>query len=128
MRALLTARKFIQAKLLDVGLKVGPISRGRFELRVRELVDGHATLETVIDAMLAARTTLETEFKRLHRALLGIVRADPVCRQLMSVPGERSLPSPSRAGSMILRASSACAMSVRTLVLRRGSTSRASSM
>lgn len=98
VRALLTARKLIQIKLLDVecsmrgvlrgfGLKVGPISRGRFEIRIRELVDGHAILETVVSAMLAARSVLETEFKHLHRALLGIVRDDPVCRQLMSVPG-----------------------------------------
>ncbi len=98
VRAVLTARKLIQTKLLDIecgmrgvlrgfGLKVGPISRGRFAMRIRELVAGQATLETVIDAMLAARTALEAEFKRLHRALLGIVRDDPVCRQLMSVPG-----------------------------------------
>ena len=98
VRALLTARKLIQGKLLDVesgirgvlrgfGLKVGPISRGRFEKRIRELVDGQAMLETVIGAMLAARAALDAEFKGLHRALLGLVRADPVCRQLMSVPG-----------------------------------------
>lgn len=37
--------------------------------------------------MLAARTALESEFKRLHRGLLALVRDDPVCRQLMSVPG-----------------------------------------
>jgi transposase len=98
VRALLTARKLIQAKLLDIesgirgvlrgfGLKVGAISRGRFDLRVRELVEGQPTLEAVIGAMLAARAALETEFKRLHRALLALVRDDPVCRQLMSVPG-----------------------------------------
>ena len=98
VRSLLTARKLIQAKLLDIesgirgvlrgfGLKVGPISRGRFEARILELVDGHAMLETVIGSMLAARSALETEFKRLHCELLGLVRADPVCRQLMSVPG-----------------------------------------
>lgn len=98
VRALLTARKLIQAKLLDVeggmrgvlrgfGLKVGPISRGRFEIRIRELVAGHVVLETVIGALLAARTALNAEFKCLHRALLELVRADPVCRQLMSVPG-----------------------------------------
>jgi transposase len=98
VRSLLTARKLIQAKLLDVecgirgvlrgfGLKVGAISRGRFELRIRELVDGNAILGTLVDAMLAARTALESEFKRLHRALLGIVRDDRVCRLLMSVPG-----------------------------------------
>lgn len=98
VRALLTARKLIQAKLLDVesgirgvlrgfGLKVGPVSRGRFEARILELVDGNAILETVIGSMLAARASLEAEFKRLHRELLAVVRADPVCRQLMSVPG-----------------------------------------
>jgi transposase len=73
--------------LRGFGLKVGAISRGRFELRIRELVDGNAILGTLVDAMLAARTALESEFKRLHRALLGIVRDDRVCRLLMSVPG-----------------------------------------
>jgi transposase len=98
VRALLTARKLIQGKLLDIesgmrgvlrgfGLKVGPISRGRFEVRILELVAGHAMLETVIGSMLTARTALQAEFARLHRALLVLVRADPVCRQLMSVPG-----------------------------------------
>jgi transposase len=98
VRALLTARKLIQAKLLDVesgvrgvlrgfGLKVGPISRGRFEMRILELADGNAILEAVIGSMLAVRTALQKEFTRLHRELLALVRADPVCRQLMSVPG-----------------------------------------
>jgi transposase len=72
--------------LRGFGLKVGPISRGRFEVRIRELI-GHVILETVIGSMLAARTALEAEFKHLHRALLQLVRADLVCRQLMSVPG-----------------------------------------
>jgi transposase len=98
VRALLTARKLIQAKLLDIecgirgvlrgfGLKVGSISRGRFEARILELVDGNMMLETVIGSMLSARTALQQEFARLHRTLLGLVRDDPVCRQLMSVPG-----------------------------------------
>lgn len=98
VRALLTARKLIQGKLLDIesgirgvlrgfGFKVGAISRGRFQARVGELIGGHAMLETVIGAMLSARTALQQEFARLHRTLLGLVRADPVCRQLMSVPG-----------------------------------------
>ena len=98
IRALLTARKLVQAKLLDVesgirgllrgfGLKVGPISRGRFDQRIRELVEGQTILETVVGSMLRARTALQDEFARLHRALLALVRADPVCRRLMSVPG-----------------------------------------
>jgi hypothetical protein len=40
----------MRGALRGFGLKVGPISRGRFEMRVRELVAGQATLETVIPA------------------------------------------------------------------------------
>jgi transposase len=98
VRSLLTARKLIQGKLLDIesgirgvlrgfGLKVGPISRGRFEARIVELVEGQAMLETVVGSMLAVRAALQAEFARLHRALLALVRNDPACQQLMSVPG-----------------------------------------
>jgi transposase len=98
VRSLLTARKLLQGKLLDIesgirgvlrgfGLKVGPISRGRFEARILELVSGQTMLETVIGSMLAARAALQTEFAHLHRSLLTLVRADPVCQRLMSVPG-----------------------------------------
>jgi len=98
VRALLVGRKLLQAKLLDVelsirgilrgfGLKVGEVSRGRFDARVRELADGHAMLEAVIGAMLQARGALWNEFTRLHREMLKIARADNVCRRLMSAPG-----------------------------------------
>lgn len=102
VRALLVGRKLLQAKLLDVelsirgilrgyGLKVGEVSRGRFEARIRELIEGHEMLETVIGAMLHARAALWHEFTRLHREMLKIARADRVCRQLMSAPGVGAL-------------------------------------
>lgn len=102
VRALLVGRKLLQAKLLDVelsirgilrgfGLKVGEVSRGRFEPRVRELTDGHAMLEMVIGAMLQARSALWNEFTRLHREMLKIARRDQVCRRLMSAPGVGAL-------------------------------------
>ncbi len=67
VRALLTARKLVQAKLHDVemslrgilrgiGQKVGHTTPRSFEARVRELVEGHPTLRTIADALLAART------------------------------------------------------------------------
>ena len=101
-RALLVGRKLLQGKLLDVelsirgilrgyGLKVGEVSRGRFEVRIRELIAGHVTLETVIGAMLAARMALWNEFTKLHREMLKIARADKICRRLMSTPGVGSL-------------------------------------
>lgn len=104
VRALLVGRKLLQAKLLDVelsirgilrgyGLKVGEVSRGRFEARIRELIEGHDMLETVIGAMLEARAALWNEFTRLHRTMLKIARADPVCQRLMSAPGVGALVS-----------------------------------
>jgi transposase len=98
VRALLVGRKLRQAKLLDFelsmrgirrgfGLKVGEVSRGRIDARVRELADGHAMLDALIGTMLQARGALWNEFMRLHREMLKIARADNVCRRLMSAPG-----------------------------------------
>jgi transposase len=102
VRALLVARKQLQAKMRDVdlslrgilrgfGLKVGEISKGQFEARIRTLVARHAMLEQIADAMLQAREALRREFGKLHRAMLAIVRGDAVCRRLMTVPGVGAL-------------------------------------
>ncbi len=97
VRALLVARKPLQAKRRDVelglrgllrgfGLKVGEVGKGPFAARVRDLVAGHPMLERIAQAMLRAREGLREEFAKLHRAMLAIVRADTVCRRLMTVP------------------------------------------
>ncbi len=102
VRALLVARKQLQAKMRDVelslrgllrgfGLKVGEISKGLYAARVRTLVAGHAMLERIAEAMLQAREALRTEFGKLHRAMLAIARTDEVCRRLMTVPGVGAL-------------------------------------
>src|SRR5919205_2580954 len=102
VRALLVARKQLQAKMRDVelslrgllrgfGLKVGEISKGQFAARVRMLTSGHQMLETIAEAMLRAGEALQTEFARLHRAMLAIARDDEICRRLMSVPGVGAL-------------------------------------
>jgi transposase len=98
VRALLVARKQLLGRLIDVelsirgilrgfGLKVGPVTRKGFEPRIRELVTGQATLERIAGAMLLARAALKTEYEKLHKAVLAIVREDTVCRRLMTVPG-----------------------------------------
>ena len=98
IRALLTARKLLVGKLQDIelgirgllrgfGLKVGMVSKGRYEARIRELVLGHPMLEPIAAAMLQARTSLRVEYAKLHRMVLELVRDDTVCRRLMSVPG-----------------------------------------
>jgi transposase len=102
VRALLVARKLLQAKLLDVefsirgilrgfGLKMGEVSKGRFAARVRELAAGHAMLERITEPMLRAREALRTEYAKLHGEMLAVVKPDPVCRRLMTVPGVGAL-------------------------------------
>ena len=97
-RALLAGRKLLQGKLLDLefsirgilrgfGLKVGPVSKGRFVARIRELTSGQPMLERVIEPMLRAREVLGKEFQTLHRAMLDLVRNDSLRRRPMTVPG-----------------------------------------
>ena len=97
-RMLLTNRRFMLRQLCDVeanirgtlrnfGLKVGKVSRCRFEARIRELVEDEAALTCLVAPMLRARAALLTAFNELHRIMLDQVRADPVCRRLMTVPG-----------------------------------------
>lgn len=52
-------------------MKMGKVSNGRFEARVRELVAGHAMLEEIMAAMLRARDALRTEYAALHRQVLS---------------------------------------------------------
>ena len=102
VRALLTARKLLLAKMLDIelglrgvlrgfGLKMGKISRGRFAARVRELVAGNTMLEHVAQAMLTARETLRAEMTALDRRARAHAREDAICRLLMSAPGVGAL-------------------------------------
>jgi transposase len=98
VRALLTARKLLQAKLHDVemslrgilrgfGLKVGKTTRRLFESRIRELVEGQPTLSTVAEALLSARATLADELRRLEKKVREKARSDERTRLLMSAPG-----------------------------------------
>jgi len=102
VRALLAGRKLLLCKLRDVelsmrgllrgfGLKIGQISKGRLEARIRELIAGHSMLEQVIQPLLQAREVLNRQFHALHRAMLALVRHDAVCRRLMTVPGVGAL-------------------------------------
>ena len=97
VRALLVARKQLQHKLIDIelsirgilrgfGLKIGKVTKKDFEKRIRELVAAHVTLGQIAEAMLSARATLLTQFNKLHKVVLHIVRHDEVCRRLMTTP------------------------------------------
>jgi transposase len=97
-RALLTARKLVQSKRHDLemsvrgilrgfGLKVGATTPRTFEGRVRELVGGHPTLLTVMEALLTARAALGEQLQRLEKRVRSLARDDQRARLLMSAPG-----------------------------------------
>ncbi len=69
------------------GLKMGVVTRKNFEARASELSAGQTMLETVIGAMLTAQAALQSEYDKLHKTMLAIVRDDKICRRLMTVPG-----------------------------------------
>ena len=98
VRALLTARKLIQGKLHDIemsmrgilrgfGLKVGPTTRRTYALRIRELIEGHPTLEAIAASLLKVRDALADEFAGFERKLRGMARQDDKARRLMTTPG-----------------------------------------
>src|SRR5215212_4468891 len=97
-RALLTARKLLQTKHLDLevslrgvlrgfGLKIGPTTARGFAARIRELVEGHATLTAVAEALPAARETLVTQLRDLEKRLRDLARDSRRARLLMTTPG-----------------------------------------
>jgi transposase len=96
-RMLLTSRKLLQRKLLDVesdlrgtlrnfGLKVGVVSTGKFEARIRELVTGFPRLALIVEPLLAVRRVMRQQFAVLHKMLLDTtVRSK--CKQIQLVGG-----------------------------------------
>lgn len=101
-RALLSSRKAIQQAMLNIelsmrgilrnfGLKIGKISKGRYEDRVRELVDGNPMLEAAATSILTARRELRNELAKLEKLLRDYAKIDPVCRLLMTMPGVGAL-------------------------------------
>jgi len=98
LRMLLTHRKLLQSKAIAVdndlrgtlrnfGLKVGIVGAAKFEVRIRELVEGFPDLAVLIEPLLIVRRVLREQIGILHRRVLTVVRDDEVCRRLMTVPG-----------------------------------------
>jgi transposase len=98
VRALLTARKLIQGKLHDIemsirgilrgfGLKVGPTTRRTYAARIRELIEGHPTLEAIAASLLKVRDALADEFAGFERKLRALTRQDDNAVRLMTTPG-----------------------------------------
>ena len=97
IRAMLTARKLLQSKLLDLenslrgilrgfGLKVGKTTRTNFAGRIEELVKEHPNLQTIGQALLRVRAILLAEFNGFEKRVRAMSRLHEKARLLMSTP------------------------------------------
>jgi transposase len=77
----------IRGTLKAFGLKLGAVTVATFEARVLELLADQSRLLAMVRPMLVARATLRQQCEVLHRMVLKTVRANAVCRRLLSVPG-----------------------------------------
>ncbi|WP_376717453.1 hypothetical protein [Bradyrhizobium sp. 62B] len=68
------------------GLKVGEISVGRFDARVREILTGKRELEAIVVPLLDARNAMRLQLAKLHRLALTAARSDSAVRRMMTVP------------------------------------------
>jgi len=97
-RALLTARKLVLAKLLDIemhlrgslrgfGLKVGRTTPRSFSSRIGELVEHHPALSAIAKALLAVHAVLLSELNGFEKQVRKLAKSDSRARLLMTVPG-----------------------------------------
>ena len=89
MRALLTSRKSVLDTIIKIelslrgvlrnfGLKLGAVSKGRYEARVRELIAGNAMLEAAAEPILRARAALRRELAELEKLVRNLASQVPV--------------------------------------------------
>jgi transposase len=97
-RALLTARKLVKAKLLDVemslrgilrgfGLKVGRTTHRGFAGRIGELVELHPVLSAIAKALVAVHAVLFRELAGFEKQVRGLAKGDARVRLAMTAPG-----------------------------------------
>src|SRR5438045_4824670 len=93
-RMLLTSRKLLQRKLLDLesdlrgtlrnfGLKVGVVSGGRYEARVRELVAGFARMAAIAEPLFNVRLVMREKLGVLDKMMVETVHDGPGWRKVV---------------------------------------------
>lgn len=87
VRALTGNEQVIRGLLRPLGLKIGAVTRVRFEARVRQLIGMDRVLLAIFEPLLRSHKILRESLADLHRLVLRAVRTDPICRRLMTMPG-----------------------------------------
>ena len=97
-RALLTSRSAlvegltrlelsVRGILRNFGLKLGRVSKGRWEERVRELTADNAMLSDAVGPILRLRAQMRDELAMMTKKVRNLALSDATCRQLMTMPG-----------------------------------------
>jgi len=99
VRALLASRKAILVKCVDLenelrgllkifGVRLASrVGHGSFDEAVRKAITAEPLLARALVPLLDARTVLYKTYLKLDNAVKAVVRTDPVCQRLMTVPG-----------------------------------------
>ncbi len=81
----------IRGTLKTFGIKLGAIKSGierqGFRVHVRQVIAGDPTLETAMNALLAAHQTVCQEYERLDRIFRRSARQQELVARMMTVPG-----------------------------------------
>ncbi|RWR25695.1 IS110 family transposase [Sinirhodobacter populi] len=99
IRALLTCRKAIQRKCIDLaneirglfrvfGLRLPPrVDQGSFDERVRVIIEADPDLSRALLPLLDARAVLYKTYRELDRRVKQAASRDEVCLRFMAIPG-----------------------------------------
>jgi transposase len=99
IRMLLSSRKVVLAKCVDLenelrgllkvfGIRLpSKVAHGAFDAKLRPLLDADAAFARALVPLLDARLVLYRTYLKLDNEVKALVRADPICRRFMSVPG-----------------------------------------
>jgi transposase len=77
----------IRGVLKTFGLLPGAMRGLRFDRRVETLIADRADIAPIVQPMLAAWRQLREQISTFDKAVRTLVKSDPTCRHLMSVPG-----------------------------------------
>ncbi len=70
VRAVTGNEQVIRGLLRPLGLKIGAVTRARFEARVRELIGADKVLQLVFEPLLRIHKSLRESLAELHRVVL----------------------------------------------------------
>ena len=99
VRVLLSSRRAVLAKCVDLenelrgllkvfGVRLSShVPHGAYDEVVRPLIEAHPLLARALLPLLEARHVLYRIYLKLDNEVKAVVRTDPVCQRLMTVPG-----------------------------------------